>query len=100
GEMGAATIDADAIVEALYAPGRPGARVVEELFGTAFLDSRKGVDREKLAAKVFNDGSARRELEAAVHPLVLGEIRAWLPAEETKRGALAGGAAAPVFGGG
>ena len=79
---GAAVLDADAIVDALYRPGAGGAAAVAALFGPEVLTSAGGVDRGCLARRVLDDPAARRRLEAAVHPLVRAEVADWLAAQE------------------
>ena len=74
GELGAAVIDADRIVADLYAPGGSGEAVARELFGSAVEDERGAVDPAKIARIVFGDPSARRALEARIHPFVREEI--------------------------
>lgn len=67
---GFVVVDADRLVEQLYRPGEPGAQAVEALFGSGYLDSAGGVDKERLAGRVFSDGEARARLEQVIHPLV------------------------------
>jgi dephospho-CoA kinase len=43
---------------------------VRALFGDGVMDAQGGVDHRALGARVFSDQAARRELEAAIHPLV------------------------------
>jgi len=69
-EAGLTVIDADRLVAELYQPGEPGAGAVVELFGAELLDAAGAVDRARLASRVFADATARRRLEAAIHPLV------------------------------
>jgi dephospho-CoA kinase len=77
--QGALVIDADRIARDVVAPGTPGlAQVVAEL-GDDLLRSDGSLDRDKLAGIVFADSTARRRLEAIVHPLV-GERAAALMA--------------------
>jgi dephospho-CoA kinase len=73
-DFGAVVFDADAIVAELYVPGAPGARAVERLFGSDVLDGG-AVSKPALAKLAFGDAEARRRLEAAIHPLVIAEIR-------------------------
>jgi dephospho-CoA kinase len=80
GGLGAAVCDADAVVEELYQPGRPGALVVQELFGPGALAGDRSVDRGALARLVLTDPAARRRLEEAVHPLVRKAVEGWLSA--------------------
>jgi dephospho-CoA kinase len=74
-DLGAATFDADRIVAELYAPGAEGSRAVAALFGSEVLAADGSVSKPALARRAFADPAARRRLEAAVHPLVVAEIR-------------------------
>jgi len=79
-ERGAATCDADGIVEELYEPNAPGAAAVAALFGERLLDASGAVDRRALGAVVLGDEEARRRLEAAIHPLVRSRLASWFAA--------------------
>lgn len=74
-DSGAATVDADRIVAALYAPGSAGTAAVARLFGAAMLEPDGAVSKAALGTLAFRDPEARRRLEAAIHPLVVAEIR-------------------------
>lgn len=74
-DLGAATFDADRIVAELYAPGAEGSRAVAALFGSGVLAADGSVSKPALARLAFSDPAARRRLEAAIHPLVVAEIR-------------------------
>ncbi|HHQ48219.1 MAG TPA: dephospho-CoA kinase [Acidobacteria bacterium] len=76
--LGAAVLDADAVVHELYEPGAPGARAVRELFGEGVLDGRGGVDRGALAARIEREPKLLPRLNAAIHPLVRGRVRRWI----------------------
>jgi dephospho-CoA kinase len=81
--LGFAAIDADAIAHDVYAPDGPGFAAVARHWPEVVTEGR--VDRTSLAAIVFADPEALRELEAIVHPEVaLGILRqiAASPAEE------------------
>jgi dephospho-CoA kinase len=69
-ERGAVVLDADAYARDAVAAGTPGFRAVVERFGEEVVDPRGELDRGALAAIVFADGEARRDLEAIVHPEV------------------------------
>lgn len=69
-ERGCRVVDADRLVAELYRPGEAGTAAVRDLFGAAYVDDDGGVDRERLADKVFGDDLARHRLEQAVWPLV------------------------------
>lgn len=71
--------DADACVHALLAPQGEAVAAV----AAAFADVRShdgGVDRLKLAARVFGDDAALDTLEAILHPMVRRRQRAFLAA--------------------
>ncbi len=80
-ELGASTLDADALGHELLAPGRPEGRAVAARFpGAVGPDGR--LQRRRLAAEVFADPAARAWLEALLHPAILrlaGERLAALP---------------------
>jgi dephospho-CoA kinase len=69
-DAGFIVIDADRLVADLYRPGGQGAALVRQLLGPEVIDAEGGVDRAKVAARVFSDPEIRRALEKAVHPLV------------------------------
>lgn len=68
--LGADVFDADEIVRGLYASGGAGAAAARELFGDAVLGPDGGIDRGRIAERVFTDPAARHALEARIHPLV------------------------------
>lgn len=69
-EHGAIVIDADDLAREALEPGTPGERQALDRFGPEIAAGGGGIDREALAAIVFDDESARRDLEAIVHPEV------------------------------
>jgi dephospho-CoA kinase len=70
---GVPTLDADEVVHALLAARR---------FGASMLGHDGSVDRQALGALIFDDASARRDLESILHPRVYSRIRQWMSAEE------------------
>jgi dephospho-CoA kinase len=99
-DLGAAVFDADRIVAELYAPGAAGTRAAEALFGREILDADGSASKPAIARRVFSDPEARRRLEAAIHPLVIEEIRR-LFSQAASRGAPVGVAeASQIFEGG
>jgi dephospho-CoA kinase len=74
---GVPTIDADVLARQVVAPGGPAYPGVVARFGADVLDHTGGIDRRVLAAIVFADPAARRDLEAIVHPAVYEAITAW-----------------------
>ena len=73
-EHGAVIIDADALAREVVAKGTPGLAAVVEEFGEELLGPDGELDRPAMGRLVFNDESARRRLEAIVHPLVFERI--------------------------
>lgn len=72
--LGAAVVDADAIVHELQAPGQPLVAELAAAFGPEILDAAGALDRAKLADRVFRDPSLRQRLDALVHPRVGAEM--------------------------
>jgi len=68
--LGATVIDADALAREVVAIGTPGLDAVIAEFGEEMRGDDGGLDRDKMAALVFNDDEARQRLNGIVHPLV------------------------------
>jgi dephospho-CoA kinase len=77
---GIPTVDADVLAREVVAPGTPGLEAVVRQFGRDVLDMEGGLDRARLAGLVFADTTARRALEAIVHPRVQAAIEAFFEA--------------------
>ena len=71
-------LDADALVHGVEAAGTEATAQIAARFGAAVLAADGSVDRAKLGPIVFADSSARRDLEAIVHPAVYRAITAGL----------------------
>jgi dephospho-CoA kinase len=69
-ELGAAVIDSDAIVHELQAPGQPLLAELAAEFGPGILRADGSLDRAALGDLVFRDETARKRLNAIVHPAV------------------------------
>ncbi len=69
-QMGAYTIDADALAHAVLLKGTPAWRAVVDAFGVEVLHPDGEVDRQKLGALVFADPVKLQRLEAITHPAV------------------------------
>ena len=81
--LGVPTIDADALAHAAVAPGTPGLAAVTARFGEGVLAADGGLNRAALAAVVFADPAARRDLEAIIHPEVRERIDRWFASLES-----------------
>ena len=75
--LGIPVIDADVLAREALAPGTPELSAVVARFGRAVLDAAGALDRPALARVVFADPTARRDLEAIVHPAVYRQIADW-----------------------
>lgn len=82
--LGAAVIDADALVHELRAPGAAGYQPMIDLLGEDILQADGNVDRAKLAARAFGEPGVLRQLEALFHPLVQQEVAARVAASEKR----------------
>lgn len=74
-EAGFLVVDADRLVAELYLPGAKGTAKLVEIFGSGILGPDQGVDKNAVAAKIFSDPALRKEVEAAIHPLVRERFR-------------------------
>jgi dephospho-CoA kinase len=77
---GCDVLDADAIVHRLEEPGGAATAPILAAFGPDMRAREGGIDRARLAAKVFADAAARERLNAIVHPLVRETLARWLAA--------------------
>ena len=81
-ELGVPCLDADALAHGVMASGTEATRAIAARFGADILAADGAVDRKKLGRIVFADASARRDLEAIVHPAVYRAISAGMRAFE------------------
>src|SRR5438445_9499520 len=69
-ELGARTIDADAIAREVVEPGTPGLDAVVNEFGKDILKPDGSLDRSKLGQIVFADEARRQGLNSILHPFI------------------------------
>jgi len=67
-EAGARIVDTDDLARELVQPGRPALAAIQKLFGQGILSADGHLRRDELARIVFADPSARKQLEAVLHP--------------------------------
>jgi dephospho-CoA kinase len=79
---GVPCLDADVLAHGVTAAGTEATAAIAARFGAGILAPDGSVDRSKLGPIVFGDPSARRELEALVHPAVYRAIAAGVRAFE------------------
>jgi len=79
-QHGVPCLDADTLAHGVEAAGTEATAAIAVRFGPEILTAQGAVDRAKLGPIVFKDTSARRDLEAIVHPAVYRAIAAGLRA--------------------
>ena len=67
--LGVPVIDADVIAHRLTQPGEPATQKILAVFGQEFAEGN-GINRKRLAQRVFSNPLDRERLEAILHPLV------------------------------
>lgn len=73
-EFGAAVIDSDAISRATTASGGVALPAIATAFGPQMIRADGALDRAAMRKLVFEDASARQQLEGIIHPLVSQEV--------------------------
>lgn len=69
-EYGAEVIEADEVARELMDPGREGYLAIIEALGDSLLKGDGTVDRQHLAARIFQDENVRKTVNGIIHPLV------------------------------
>ncbi|MEJ8820742.1 dephospho-CoA kinase [Variovorax humicola] len=69
-ERGAALIDTDAIARSLTLPGGEAMAPIATQFGQDVVQADGSLNRDRMREIVFQDASAKRRLEAILHPLI------------------------------
>jgi dephospho-CoA kinase len=72
---GAVIVDADQIARDLQGPGSPVVSAMAERFGDHVVRDDGSLDRGAVAAIVFNDEHALKDLNGIVHPAMQDEIQ-------------------------
>ncbi|HMN01704.1 MULTISPECIES: dephospho-CoA kinase [Geobacter] len=68
--LGAVVIDADQLAREAVMPGVPAHRAIVDTFGGGVLLPDGTIDRKALGSIIFADSSARKRLEAIMHPAI------------------------------
>lgn len=71
--QGVGLVDTDAISHQLTAPAQPAVAAIARKFGSQFVAGDGSLDRARMRKLVFADPSARKDLEAILHPLIRQE---------------------------
>ena len=72
-DCGAWLVDTDAIAHALTAPGGAALPELAREFGPQVIGADGAMDRHHMRALAFGDATAKRRLEAILHPLIGSE---------------------------
>ncbi len=73
-DRGAVVIDADVVAREVVEPGTPAYGEIVARFGSEVVGPGEVLDRAALAARVFGDADARRDLERITHPAIQAEF--------------------------
>jgi dephospho-CoA kinase len=63
-------VDTDAIARELTLPAGAAIEPIRAAFGAPFIDTSGALDRSRMRELAFNDATAKRRLEAILHPLI------------------------------
>jgi len=74
--LGACIVDTDAIARALTLPHGAAIDALRDEFGPQAIGADGALDRERMRELAFADPTARRRLEAILHPLIGAEAQA------------------------
>jgi dephospho-CoA kinase len=69
-DLGAEIIDADKVAREVVEPNQPTWAKIKERFGKDVFYEDGQLNRQKLGAIIFNDGQARLDLNAIIHPAI------------------------------
>lgn len=72
-KLGTPIVDTDIIARQVVEPGNPALRLIADEFGSEFLDSEGGLDRQRMREAIFSDPKQKSRLEAILHPRI-GEV--------------------------
>jgi dephospho-CoA kinase len=73
GKLGAGIVDTDLIAHQITAPGGAAISLIQDQFGSEFIDATGALNRSKMRILVFGNPQARLSLEAITHPLIREE---------------------------
>ena len=89
-ERGAQIVDTDELARQLVQPGQPALAEIQTVFGKNIVAPNGELRRDELARIVFADATARKKLEAILHPRIrerwLAQIEAWHAAPKRSDG--------------
>ncbi len=78
----AEVMEADKVAHELMEPGEEGYLRIKETFGEAILNSDGTINRTALGKVIFDNESAREQINSMIHPLVWKKIRQKISASQ------------------
>lgn len=78
----AEVMEADKVAHELMEPGEEGYLRIRETFGEAILNSDGTINRTALGKVIFDNESAREQINSMIHPLVWKRIRQKISASQ------------------
>ncbi len=78
----AEVMEADKVAHELMEPGEEGYLGIKETFGEAILNSDGTINRTALGKVIFDNESAREQINSMIHPLVWKRIRQKISASQ------------------
>jgi len=74
-ELGVPVIDTDVIAREIVQPGEPAIEEIRERFGDAVINTDGHLNRAAMRKIIFDDDTARLDLEAILHPRIGEQVR-------------------------
>ncbi len=85
--LGARTLESDSIVDALLKE-KSIIKKVRKIVGDDVFEPKKGLDKKKIARRIFASHRKRRQLEKLLHPLVIKRVNAYARKMKKRKGIL------------
>ncbi len=78
--LGVPIVDADIAARTVVEAGSAGLAAIEQQFGAGVINDDGSLNRQQLREHIFSNESARKELEAILHPLIRRQM--WQQVEQ------------------
>ena len=85
---GAKVFDADLAAKRVVGIGMPAYQAIVKIFGKAYLNKGKTLDRKKIAERVFSHPADLKKLNTLTHPGVIFECFSMIERTKNKKGVL------------
>lgn len=82
--LGVTLIDADTVAREIVEPGEPALAEIVARFGAHIVDDQGALKRRDLRRIIFDDDSARADLEAITHPRIRQSLQAQRDAADSE----------------